>query len=176
MTNNSIIVISTSFVISAIIVASAAFIVTPIIVSVSPTYKRLDHSPPPIQALDTIDHWYLWTMAIIQVESGGDDYAVGRTSDYGCLQITPILIKDVNRIQSARKFTMNDARDRGKSIEIYNIIQAYYNPGHDRHLALKIWNPRAPVSYHKKVEQEYVKLLNIKSGTTKNKKSIPTTK
>ena len=141
-----------------------------------------DHSPPPdiphptIPPVDTVDYWHLWTLSIIEVESGGDDYAVGRTSDYGCLQITPILIKDVNRIQSARKFTMNDALDRGKSIEMYNIIQAYYNPGHDRHLALKIWNPKAPVSYHKKVEQEYVKLLNIKSGTTKNKKSTPTTK
>ena len=141
------------------------------------------HSPPPDISHttipppeDTVDYWHLWTLSIIEVESGGDDYAVGRTSDYGCLQITPILIKDVNRIQSVRKFTMNDARDRGKSIEIYNIIQAYYNPGHDRHLALKIWNPRAPVSYHKKVEQEYIKLLNTKYGTTKNIKSTPTTK
>lgn len=129
---------------------------------------RPDHSPPDIPVKDTIkiDHWDLWTLALIEVESNGNDYAVGKTNDWGCLQITPVLVSEVNRIQSARKFTMNDTKDRVKSIEMYNIIQAYYNPKHDLHLALKIWNPRAPVSYHKKVEQEYIKLLNTKYGTT----------
>jgi hypothetical protein len=164
MKKNDIIVISTAIVVSAIIVASTAFIVTPIAVAFSPTYKRLDHSPPTIPLSDTVDHWAIWTEALIEVESGGDNYAVGRTNDWGCLQITPILVREVNRIQSERKFSMNDAKDRNKSIEMYNIIQAYYNPGHDRHLALKIWNPRAPVSYHKRVEEEYNKLIRITKG------------
>ena len=152
MTKNDIIVISTALVVSAIIVASA-FIP-----------ERCDSPPPTISPPDTVDHWNLWTLALIEVESGGDNYAVGRTNDWGCLQITPILVREVNRIQSERKFSMNDAKDRNKSIEMYNIIQAYYNPGHDRHLALKIWNPRAPVSYHKRVEEEYNKLIRITNG------------
>ena len=154
MTRNDIVVISTALVVSAIIVASA-FIP-----------ERCDSPPPTIPISDTVDHWAIWTDALIEVESGGNDYAVGRTNDWGCLQITPVLVSEVNRIQSARKFTMNDTKDRAKSIEMYNIIQAYYNPKHDLHLALKIWNPMAPVSYHKKVEQEYIKLLNTKYGTT----------
>lgn len=152
MTKNDIIVISTALVVSAIIVASS-FIP-----------ERCDSPPPTISIPDTVDHWHLWTLALMEVESGGDNYAVGRTNDWGCLQITPILVREVNRIQSERKFSMNDAKDRNKSIEMYNIIQAYYNPGHDRHLALKIWNPRAPVSYHKRVEEEYNKLIRITKG------------
>ena len=152
MKKNDIIVISTALVVSAIIVASS-FIP-----------ERCDSPPPTIPAPDTVDHWHLWTLALMEVESGGDNYAVGRTNDWGCLQITPILVREVNRIQSERKFSMNDAKDRNKSIEMYNIIQAYYNPGHDRHLALKIWNPRAPVSYHKRVEEEYNKLIRITKG------------
>ena len=111
-------------------------------------------SPPPI------DHWMLWTMALIQVESGGNDKAIGKTNDFGCLQITPILVKEVNRLQSDRRYTMNDALNRKRSIEMYNIIQGYYNPEKDLHLALKIWNPKAPLSYHKKVQAEYEKLKN----------------
>jgi hypothetical protein len=55
---------------------------------------------------------------------------------------------------------MNDALNRKRSIEMYNIIQGYYNPEKDLHLALKIWNPKAPLSYHKKVQAEYEKLKN----------------
>ena len=152
MKKNDIIVIATAIVVSAIIVASA-FIP-----------ERCDSPPPTMPLSDTVDYWAIWTEALIEVESGGDNYAVGRTNDWGCLQITPILVREVNRIQSERKFSINDAKDRNKSIEMYNIIQAYYNPGHDRHLALKIWNPRAPVSYHKRVEEEYNKLIRITKG------------
>lgn len=131
----------------------------------------LSYKPPPEKHIgivaDTTDYWHLWTMAIIQVESGGDDNAVGRTNDYGCLQITPILIKEVNRIQSERKYTINDAKNRATSIEIFNLIQEYYNPEQDLHLALKVWNPKAPISYHKKVEEEYSKLI-INNGQTTN--------
>jgi hypothetical protein len=106
------------------------------------------------------DHWELRTMALIQGEAGGKDNAWGTKNDTGWLQITPILVKEVNRLQSDRRYTMNDALNRKRSIEMYNIIQGYYNPEKDLHLALKIWNPKAPLSYHKKVQAEYEKLKN----------------
>jgi hypothetical protein len=118
------------------------------------------YAPPPTIAPPAPNHWELWTMALIQVESGGKDNALGTKSDTGCLQITPILVKEVNRLQSDRRYTMNDALNRKRSIEMYNIIQGYYNPEKDLHLALKIWNPKAPLSYHKKVQAEYEKLLD----------------
>ena len=104
--------------------------------------------------------WNRWIMAIIQVESGGDDFAVGLTNDNGCLQITPILVAEVNRLVGGELYLVSDAFSRRKSIEMFNIIQSHYNPQRDRHLALKIWNPKAPVSYHTKVGQEYEKLMN----------------
>lgn len=116
------------------------------------------YAPPPTIMPPAPDHWELWTMALIQVESGGKDNALGTKNDTGCLQITPILVKEVNRLQSGRRYTMNDALNRKRSIEMYNIIQGYYNPEKDLHLALKIWNPKAPLSYHKKVQAEYEKL------------------
>ena len=118
------------------------------------------YAPPPTIMPPAPDHWELWTMALIQVESGGKDNALGTKNDTGCLQITPILVKEVNRLQSDRRYTMNDALNRKRSIEMYNIIQGYYNPEKDLHLALKIWNPKAPLSYHKKVQAEYEKLKN----------------
>ena len=109
----------------------------------------------------TAEHeWNTWIKAIIQVESGGDDFAVGLTNDNGCLQITPILVAEVNRLVSGELYLVSDAFSRRKSIEMFNIIQSHYNPQRDRHLALKIWNPKAPISYHTKVEREYEKLMN----------------
>lgn len=118
------------------------------------------YAPPPNISPPPIDHWMLWTMALIQVESGGSDMVIGAKDDTGCLQITPILVKEVNRIHHGRRYTMKDALSRERSIEMFNIIQGYYNPEKDFHLALKIWNPRAPLSYHKKVQAEYEKLLD----------------
>lgn len=104
--------------------------------------------------------WDKWILAIIQVESGGNDNAIGLTNDNGCLQITPILVAEVNRLLGKESYTLGDAFSRSKSIEMFNIIQSYYNPQKDFHLALKIWNPKAPISYHTKVGQEYEKLMN----------------
>lgn len=135
-----------------------------LIIVVSALPVSLSHTTPSATCdtplpIEEIDHWSIWTDALIQVESGGDDYAVGRTNDFGCLQITPILVKEVNRIQSERKFTIKDAMNRDAAIQMFNIIQEYYNPEKDRHLALKIWNPRAPISYHSRVEAEYARLV-----------------
>jgi len=36
--------------------------------------------------------------ALIQVESGGNDYARGRHGELGAFQIRPVMVRDVNRI------------------------------------------------------------------------------
>lgn len=95
--------------------------------------------------------WDRFTKALIWVESRGDSLAVGNNNDVGVLQITPILIEDANRILGYEAYTLEDRKSRIKSIEIFNVIQDYYNPTHDLHLALKIWNSRAPISYHENV-------------------------
>ena len=99
--------------------------------------------------------WELFTKALIWVESKGDSKAVGSKDDMGVLQITPILLQDCNRILKDEAFTLEDRLDSLKSVEMFNIIQDHYNPQHDYHWALKIWNGKAPLSYHRKVMDKF---------------------
>lgn len=103
---------------------------------------------------DSLD-WENFTRALIWVESKGDSKAVGSKDDIGVLQFTPILIEDVNRILGREVYTLEDRLDSLKSVEMFNIIQDHYNPQHDYHWALKIWNSRAPLSYHRKVMDKF---------------------
>lgn len=103
---------------------------------------------------DSLD-WEDFTRALIWVESKGDSKAVGSKDDTGVLQITPILLQDCNRILKTERFTLEDRLDSLKSVEMFNIIQDHYNPQHDYHLALKIWNGKAPLSYHRKVMDKF---------------------
>lgn len=99
--------------------------------------------------------WELFTQALIWVESKGDSKAVGKNNDVGVLQFTPILIEDVNRILGREVYALEDRLDSLRSVEMFNIIQDHYNPQHDYHLALKIWNGKAPLSYHRKVMDKF---------------------
>lgn len=101
------------------------------------------------------DPWDAFIEALIHVESKGDSTAVGLRNDVGVLQITPIMLEDANRILGEERYTLDDRTDRDKSIEIFNIIQNHYNPDHDMHYALKIWNSRAPISSHRAVMDKY---------------------
>ena len=104
--------------------------------------------------------WELFTQALIWVESKGDSKAVGSNNDVGVLQITPILLRDCNRILEMEVFKLEDRLDSLKSVEIFNIIQDHYNPQHDYHWALKLWNSGAPLSYHRKVMDKFNEIKN----------------
>ena len=100
-------------------------------------------------------NWDTFTKALIWVESKGDSKAIGSKNDVGVLQITPILVEDCNRIIKYEAFTLEDRLDSLKSVEMFNIIQDHYNPQHDYHWALKLWNSGAPLSYHRKVMDKF---------------------
>lgn len=104
--------------------------------------------------------WELFTQALIWVESRGNSNAVGSKNDVGVLQITPILVEDCNRILKNDVYSLEDRLDSLKSVEMFNVIQDHYNPQHDLHLALKIWNGRAPLSYHIKVMDKFNEIKN----------------
>lgn len=83
---------------------------------------------------DTIDEPLKWAdliEAIIYVESRGNDSAIGdRGKAVGCLQIHPILVREVNRILRRNDiplvYTLEDRYNREKSIEMFNIIAEQY--------------------------------------------------
>ena len=71
-------------------------------------------------------------MALIAVESGGDDNAIGDGGKaLGCLQIHAIYVRDVNRI-AGTEYTHTDAFDRVKSITMTGIYLAHYGKRYTR--------------------------------------------
>lgn len=95
--------------------------------------------------------WDIFIKALIQVESEGKADAVGKTNDVGILQITPIYVKDVNRIVGEERYTLSCRTDTEKSLEMFEIIQNHYNPKKDIEKAIKLHNPRAGQSYRTKI-------------------------
>lgn len=79
--------------------------------------------------------------AIEQVESKGQDRLVSRNGLYvGCLQIAPILVRQVNIILGQKKFTNNDRYSKEKSYEMFIVFQEHFNPGGDPEFAIRLWN------------------------------------
>lgn len=107
-----------------------------------------------------IDNWNAFINALVWVESKGKWDAIGTSNDVGVLQITPICVKQANIYVGYDKYSLDDRLDSLKSVEMFNVIQDRMNPEHDLHFALKIWNSKAPISYHEKVMNEYNKRKN----------------
>lgn len=108
----------------------------------------------------TVD-WDKLIEAIIWRESCGDDKAINhKTNAVGCLQITPIYLKQCNKIVGHEKYKLSDRYSRAKSIEMFNLYQDYFNPNKDLHLAIKLHNPRASYDYHIDIESKYKELIS----------------
>lgn len=91
--------------------------------------------------------------ALIWVESKGDPTALGSCGDRGILQITPILVQEVNRLSDI-KYTHDDAWDPEKSKEMFYIIAHHYCPQHDYEKMARIWNG-GPKGYKKSQTLKY---------------------
>lgn len=106
-----------------------------------------------------IKSWHYFIDAIIDVESKGNEKAIGKTNDVGVLQITPIYVEEANRILGEKKYTLEDRYCKYKSIEIFTIVNAKHNPEKSFLKAIKLHNPNAPKSYQKAIIDRYVKLM-----------------
>ena len=96
--------------------------------------------------------------AIIEVESEGKADAVDKSGkSCGIMQITPILVKECNRIlelrKSSKRYTMNDRFSVNKSKEMFLLFQSYYNPKNSVELAIRSWN--GGMNYTKRGTQKY---------------------
>lgn len=108
--------------------------------------------------------------AIIIVESGGNDQAIGTDGlSFGPMQITDICREDVNRIAGTH-YTREDCFNRAKSIEMFKIYVGHYatrsrldrTPKQED--MARIWNKGpngyqevASIKYWKKVQLELIK-------------------
>jgi len=78
--------------------------------------------------------------AIIEVESGGDTLAYNSKEDaVGCLQIRPIMVREVNRLLGEDKYTLKDRWNKAKSIEMFNVIRSHLKGATDEQIA-RTWN------------------------------------
>jgi len=84
--------------------------------------------------------------AIIQVESSGNDLAVNqRTNAVGCMQIRPIMVREVNRILSLKgemnkRFTYDDRLSRAKSLDMFRIWRDYHHSDDTDEVVARCWN------------------------------------
>ena len=98
-----------------------------------------------IAAGDKVDDELKLLNAIIQVESGGKANAVGDGGKaVGILQIWPIMVDDVNRIQRlnkrSKRYTYKDRKNAARSVEMYHIwLNHYHKNSNDENIA-RCWN------------------------------------
>ena len=78
----------------------------------------------------TLTEWQMLLMAISFTESKWNAQAVGKAGDSGHLQLMPIYVAEVNRLYGTN-YTIQDAFNIKTSIEIYEKMQAHYNPERD---------------------------------------------
>jgi soluble lytic murein transglycosylase-like protein len=78
--------------------------------------------------------------AIIQVESGGDTLAYNCKEDaVGCLQIRPIMVREINRLLGKDSFTLSDRWSKAKSIQMFNILRSHLKGASNEKIA-RVWN------------------------------------
>lgn len=83
--------------------------------------------------------------AMINVESRGDDSAFCASEEAaGCLQIRPIMIREVNRLLrrsgSDERFSLTDRWSREKSIEIFDTWRSLSHPDDSDEVIARCWN------------------------------------
>ena len=96
-----------------------------------PTYEELEDA-----ILDDM------AKAFSIVESGDRQYAYNHKENAaGCLQIRPIMVREVNDILGEQRFTLEDRWDRNMSCYMFEVIMRHHNPELDIDAACDIWNP-----------------------------------
>lgn len=92
-----------------------------------------------VEVADTLDVWQQLVMAIAFTESKFNTNALGTAGDTGILQIREIYVKEVNRLYGT-EYTIQDAYDPEKSLELFCLMQEHYNPDKDIATGIKYHN------------------------------------
>ena len=93
----------------------------------------------PVARLEALGDWEVLQLALAFTESRFNPSAVGKAHDSGILQITPIYVAEVNRV-AGTGYTLQDAFDIDKSLEIFETMQAVKNPSKDIETAIYYHN------------------------------------
>ena len=120
--------------------------------------------------LTDIELWYDGTTvtvvglnAIEYVESKGNINAIGDNGQaVGCMQIHPIMVKDVNRILGWNEYTLNDRYDRWKSRQMCRIYLYHYckNMNFEDMAACWVAGPDGYLQKSKPAVKKYLEKIN----------------
>ena len=125
------------------------------------TYDTQEETKEIIVKVDTVKRDLLLEAMII-VESNGNDSCIGDRNlgrpSVGCLQIRPIMVREVNRIlrkqKIKKKYTLNDRYSRKKSIEMFYIWRDYHHSEDSDEVIARCWNG-GPKGWKKKSTRYY---------------------
>ena len=117
---------------------------------------------------DTLSDWEVFTLALIKVESEYNNNAVSSVGAKGYFQMTPIYVKEVNRIHNT-DFTFDQVTDFDNAYEIFDLMQKVHNPDYDMDRALELHNGKHDW-YNKRVyrEMENIRIYEDMRSKIKN--------
>lgn len=107
------------------------------------------------QVAQTLSEWQMLQLAIVYTESKFRPEVTGKNQDGGCYQMTPIYVKEVNRV-AGTDYAHEDVYDPDKAIEIFGKMQDAKNPDHDIDTAIYFHNKSAS---YKRVVLENLELI-----------------
>ena len=106
---------------------------------------------------DTLSEWDIFTLALMKVESEYNNDAVSSVGARGYFQMTPIYVREVNRIHKT-DYTFDQVTDFNKAYEIFDLMQKAHNPDYDMDRALELHNGKH-AWYNRRV---YKEMTNIR--------------
>ena len=101
---------------------------------------------------DTLSEWNIFTLALMKVESEYNNNAVSSVGAKGYFQMTPIYVKEVNRVHHTN-FTFDQVKDFEKAYEIFDLMQKAHNPNYNMDKALELHNGKH-AWYNRRVYKE----------------------
>lgn len=149
MTNKKILI-------SSIIFFTTSCVITIFCIEIYFAYKinKPLENYPTITIHDTIyreySDWELLKIAIIWQESKGNSNAIGGDG-YGIYQITPIYVKECNRILGYDKYKHIDAFVDSIAHDMFEVVQSYHNTEKC---------PKKAIKLHNKGDKYYQEVMN----------------
>lgn len=129
-----------------------------------------------------LSDWDIMLLGLIKVESEGNTKAVSTANARGTLQLTPIYVKEANRLSKmyglGKTYTHDDAFDIVKSIEMFEIVSSHkykqknekeriraiikgHNPTAGEWYSKRVYKAMEEIKTNEAVRNEYAHFLNF---------------
>jgi len=129
-------------------------VLSPMVLPVQTSYEGVASQNETTQGSENSELLNL-ILTIQFIESNHDSTRINHKEDaVGIMQVRPIMILDLNRINGFEKYKLADRYSVSKSVEMFMDYQNHYNPEMDFEVAARIWNG-GPNGHKKSVTIKY---------------------